>query len=228
MENTKGFLNRVKYTKWVHVLFISSCLFLLTNSLFFFHIFFISLNHLSLFVFLISAMLMFPSITALMQVIWKQLRQQEVAVFSDYFHAYKTNFKVAFLSGCLNVILLSVFIFNYFFIKLNPMRNQLWLIPIVLMLFMVVNTSIYQAMIITRFHTHFKAVVLLSWYYVFKFRTETVKNSLLVLIAGLSIMILPMSLSLLLLSGSLALGLMVNMQQQILKLEKSVRTEKNA
>lgn len=219
VENNETTTRLVHFTKLIHVLFVSNLLFLLMSSYFFFTVLFVPLTNQTLFWYLISSLTVMPALTAMVYVIWKYLKTGEISVFQHFFHSYKENFKLSFMIGTLNIVLGSVFVFNYVYIKTHQTYNQLWLIPISLILACIIATSIYQVVILARFKMNFSRLIAVSWFYLLKYFSLTVRNLAIFFLVILLAPIIPAPLRLLLTVSFLVYGLLLNMKKTLISWE---------
>ncbi|MDP4179258.1 MAG: DUF624 domain-containing protein [Bacillota bacterium] len=127
-----------------------------------------------------------PSITALLSVMGKLVREKDINLTKDYFKAYKANFKqstLLWIFTLIVIVILSVDLYYFRTHSSNVVIRYLFLI----LIFIVIIMTLYTFPILSRFYMKSKDVIRLSYYYaIAKFKTTFV-NILCVLFCFIAI-----------------------------------------
>lgn len=111
-----------------------------------------------------------PSFTALLYSMDKFVRNKDIHVTKNFFKSYKLNFKQAMIIWFIELIVIMI-------LSINITRTaSIFSYVQMIMLLMVFLMIFYSFPILSRFHTNIKAVILLSFYSVFR----NIKNTVLV------------------------------------------------
>lgn len=111
-----------------------------------------------------------PSLTALLYAMDKLVRNKDTHVTKNFFKSYKLNFKQAMIIWSIELIVIMI-------LSINITRTASAFSYVqMIMLLIVFLMTFYAFPILSRFHTNVKAIILLSFYSVFR----NIKNTLLV------------------------------------------------
>ncbi|MFA9398404.1 MAG: YesL family protein [Clostridiaceae bacterium] len=123
----------------------------------------------------IIALLVGPALTALLCYMGKVVRDQDVAMFKDFFKGYKDSFKQTFLFWTAEVLLISVLIFNMKLIQ-DTSFSKIYNVVVISIILIIFMLSLYIYPIISRFYLKPKDILKLSVYYAAKKIHITILN----------------------------------------------------
>lgn len=209
----------------IHVLFITNLLTSVMISPFLFHLWFVSVESQTVITYFISLLTVTPALTAAVYTIWKHIVGSDNSVFKNYIKAYKNNFKQSFVIGAAQLVLASIFLYDFLYIQSRPEISKLWLIPVVIFLFFITSSYIYQLILIARFDTKSGQLLKNSLVVSIKNYKQTFINMLILLVIYIMLNAIPNSLKVLLLMSVTIYIVLLNMKPTILDLEKF--SEKN-
>lgn len=125
-----------------------------------------------------------PSVTALLSVMGKLVRNKDVNITKDFFKAYKVNFSQSLFFGFLEtVIMFALYLDVKFFISSGYPRALVVFVLIFMILIFLLSLHLFP--IISRFYFSKKDILKISAYYTIKKFKNTLFNFALILLAVL-------------------------------------------
>jgi uncharacterized membrane protein YesL len=125
-----------------------------------------------------------PSITALLSVMGKLVREKDINITKDFFKAYKVNFSQSLFFGFLEtIIMFSLYLDVKFFIS-SGYSNALVVLAFMFMI-LILLLSLHLFPIISRFYFSKKDILKISAYYTIKKFKNTLLNFCIILLAVL-------------------------------------------
>ena len=205
----------------IHVLFITNLLVSVMISPFLFHLWFISVTSQTVITYFISFLTVTPAITAAIYTIWKYIIGSEISVFKNYIRAYKNNFKQSFVSGAIQLVLASIFLYDFLYVQSRNEVSDWWLVPITIILFFILSSYVYQLVIIARFNIDLTRLFKISLIISVKNYKQTFINMLILFVFYILLNAIPSSLKVMVLTSSVIYIILLNMKTTILDLEKT-------
>lgn len=161
-----------------------------------------------------------PSITALLSVMGKLVREKDINLTKDYFKAYKDNFKQSTLLWVLTLIVIVILSVDLYYFRTHSsivVVRYLFL----MLIFIVLIMMLYIFPILSRFYMKSKDIIRLSYYYsVAKFKT-TIVNVLCVLFCFIAIT--KMRFFILFISTGICYLIMLNENKLLKEIEDKLR-----
>ncbi|MGH4120439.1 YesL family protein [Clostridium sp.] len=136
-----------------------------------------------IFVFILCCIPVGPAITALLSVMGKLIREKEINITKDFFKAYKTNFFQSLIFGTIELIIISILLFDTRFLVSHNYPQILISVTYVIISFIFL-ISLHAFPIMSRFYLSLKDIVKLASYYTIRKFHITVLNCTSFIVAG--------------------------------------------
>lgn len=142
--------------------------FILSNLLFITSMFVLKLEFQNIIFFIISLIPTGPSITALFSVVGKFIREGDIYPFSDYWSAYKLNFKSTMKIWIFQLLILMIIAIDIRYLMGTKEISVILYKPLLLISGVIISISTYLYAILSRFELKTKDLLILSLLYTFK------------------------------------------------------------
>ena len=155
----------VKATNMIWTLFVIGICALITSSLLVFLILSVKLNAITLVFYLISLLLVGPTMSAIFQTVFQTLKETDSRVMKTYFNYYLSGFKSSMLLWLPYYILMVILSADLYFVSLNGKGTIL--IPLLLLIFVLSMISyVYSLILYSKFVMKTKDIIRFSLFLV--------------------------------------------------------------
>ncbi|MCJ7689533.1 MAG: DUF624 domain-containing protein [Clostridiaceae bacterium] len=134
-------------------------------------------------VFIICCVPIGPAITALLSVMGKLIREKEINITKDFFKAYKTNFFQSLIFWTIELIIISILLFDTRFL-VSHSYSQILINVIYVIIAFIFLISLHAFPIMSRFYLNLKDIVKLSSYFTIRKFHITILNCTSFIVVG--------------------------------------------
>ena len=200
---------------------MSSVYFILCNSLLIIGMLFFSFSYENSILFFILLLPMGPSITAMFFVMNKLIKHKDIDVTKDFFKSYKTNFKQSILIWIIELIIISILLFDlYIFSLIQSTLSSFGIAFVFGSILFTFLLTFYSFSILSMFKITIKNLLKISFISIFKHLQTTLCIISLTFLS--SVLLLRWPFEVIILSGLIAYILMFTFKPVILNIENDL------